>query len=253
LWPSFKWAIKKNIPNVFTMGNLVLGVLALLYIVEGNYELGISLVFISMVLDGLDGKLALKLKVTSELGKQLDSLCDLVSFGVVPAVILYQFSFYQFGAAGLLITVLFPMAGAYRLARFNLTKSSGSDFIGLPITMAGGALAALALHGDLYHTWIPPLYAVILTYLMVSRVRYPAIKKGQRNLKSLTVAVFYLGIVGYIVFVLFMREMVLYLLISYVSFGLLYNLVRLKRDENVEQSLVSVLLLGDKGDLPPHS
>ena len=113
-WESFKQGSKNNLPNLFTLMNLLLGMVALLYAFSGYYELSVSLIFIAMVMDGLDGKLAVKLNVCSDMGKQLDSLCDLVSFGVVPAAILYNLTLHEFGILGLILTLLFPAAGAFR-------------------------------------------------------------------------------------------------------------------------------------------
>jgi CDP-diacylglycerol--serine O-phosphatidyltransferase len=222
------------------MGNLVWGMLALFCALEGRNELSISLVFIAMVLDGLDGKIAAILKAGSELGKQLDSLCDLVSFGVVPAVIIYQVSLHRLGLAGMLIAIFFPLAGAYRLARFNLASPYNSWFTGLPITIAGGALAALSLHDSVFLTWIVPFYTFILSFLMVSKIQYPAIKKGQREVSPFTFILFYSGILSFIFFVIFWREMVLYLLMSYIVFGILNKLyLKLKSKEKTPCPLTS--------------
>ncbi|RJX25984.1 MAG: CDP-diacylglycerol--serine O-phosphatidyltransferase [Dethiobacter sp.] len=235
---SFKEPARKNIPNIFTMSNLILGMLALFYVLDGRNELSISLVFIAMVLDGLDGKIAVMLKACSELGKQLDSLCDLVSFGVVPAVIIYKTYLYQFGLVGMLFAMLFPLAGAYRLARFNLASPSNSWFMGLPITIAGGALAALSLHSNPSLAWVVPLYTFILAFLMISKIQYPAIKKGQREVSLFTFILFYSGILSFIFFVIFMREAVLYLLMSYIVFGILNKLYLKLKSGKVVVALV---------------
>jgi len=239
-WGKFKGTAIRNVPNILTMGNLFLGMLALLYLLDKRYELSISLILIAMVLDGLDGKIATTLKVESELGKQLDSLCDLVSFGVVPAVIIYSISLSQFGFIGFIVAALFPLAGAYRLAKFNLGLSSGPGFTGLPITVAGGTLAALALHSIFYLTWIAPIFTFLLALLMVSKVKYPAIKKGEQERNSFLFIIFYTGILSFIFFVIFRREVIFYFLLSYIVFGILSRIyLKIKSREEAPCSLTS--------------
>ncbi len=237
--------MKKSLPNLFTMANLLLGMLALLYAFSGRYELSVSLIFIAMVMDGIDGKLAVKLNVCTHLGKQLDSLCDLVSFGVVPSAVLYNLVLQEYGVIGITLALLFPAAGAYRLARFNITASSSPGFTGLPITIAGGALASLVFHNHLYTTWMTPVFMGVLTLLMVSRIPYPAVKKGQ----SLNIVLFYFyhsAVICLIIFILAWKEMVFYVLTTYVTFGLLASLYRLLRRR--QEAAISLSSGGDEID-----
>jgi len=245
-WGNFKETIKRNTPHFFTMGNLALGVLALLYALESQFELSISLILIAMVLDGVDGKLALKLKVSSELGKQLDSLSDLVSFGAAPAVLFYAMYFHQAGVAGLLLTLLFPLAGAYRLARFNIVSGDASCFKGLPITIAGGALAAMAIHPVLAESWPALLLVLSLVFLMTSKVPYPAPKKGQQEANPFIFLAFYMVVIGFIIVVLLVPELVIYLLASYIVFGFLSGFLKLLKD--AEEPLLS-LPWSNKGNM----
>ena len=99
------------------------------------------------MLDSLDGRVARLLRVDSQMGKELDSLADVVTFGAAPAVLMYYTSFSNYGIIGLYIAGLFPLFGAYRLARFNVTPSSTSMkyFTGVPITATGGLVAFLTL------------------------------------------------------------------------------------------------------------
>ncbi len=244
-WENFKQVTIKNLPNLFTIANLVLGMVALIYALNGLYELSVSLIFIAMVMDGIDGKLAVKLNVCSDMGKQLDSLCDLVSFGVVPAAIFYSLVMHDYGTLGLVLTVLFPAAGAYRLARFNITSSSQPGFTGLPITIAGGVLAALVLHGNIYSTWMAPFFVGLLSLLMVSKVPYPAVKKGQ-NINFILFLLFYSAVICFIIFVIAWREMVFYVLSTYVAFGLVGCFYRLLRRQ--EKPAISLSSGGDEID-----
>jgi CDP-diacylglycerol---serine O-phosphatidyltransferase len=173
--------IAKTIPNLFTVGNLFLGIVAMLLAFNGDalyLNYAAIMVIIGMVLDGLDGKLARMLNVQSEFGKELDSLSDVVTFGVAPALIMYVVLLEDMGWVGILLTGLFPVCGALRLARFNsATGGNTGYFVGLPITAAGGVLATLAL----YHNAFPPVYLILgmlgLSYLMVSNIKYPNFKK----------------------------------------------------------------------------
>lgn len=190
--------IRKNLPNFITLTNLSFGVLAIL-IASSTDKISlvrrgddINLIYYSClfvmaaaILDRFDGKLARKLNVTSDLGKQLDSLCDLISFGVAPAVIAWKlhFSFAQSlmpggVVIGYLIALIFPISGALRLARFNIQEDT-TYFQGIPITLAGSLLTLLNmlntflfLRGTFNQINIIICMALmlLLSYLMVSKL-----------------------------------------------------------------------------------
>jgi CDP-diacylglycerol--serine O-phosphatidyltransferase len=153
----------RAIPNLFTIGNLLCGVFSITFIMNGFLELASMLIFLAAVLDFLDGRIARKLKVNSELGVELDSLADIVSFGVSPALL-----FHSIATPSILTSIafiLFPTMGALRLARFNVKPTIGY-FKGLPIPAAGVSLAGMGLF--LYsNTWI----TILLALLMVSPIR----------------------------------------------------------------------------------
>ncbi|MDQ0340158.1 CDP-diacylglycerol--serine O-phosphatidyltransferase [Caldalkalibacillus uzonensis] len=172
--------ITRSIPSLFTLGNLFLGMMAILLAIQDEpryIDYAAILVIIGMVLDGLDGRMARMLNAASDFGKELDSLSDIVTFGVAPSVIMYLVVLHQLGPWGIAITALFPICGALRLARFSVQPGIPGFFVGLPITAAGGVLATFAL----YHSIFPPLFLpigmIILSLLMVSRIKYPNFKK----------------------------------------------------------------------------
>jgi len=171
--------VTKIIPSLLTVGNLIIGFIALILAYEGNTAQAALLVVIGMALDGLDGRAARYFHVESEFGKELDSLSDIVTFGVTPAFILFETSLRQDGWIGLCVAVLFPVCGALRLARFNVQNKSTKYFVGLPITAAGGILATLALYRNLLipAQVILPISMTVLALLMVSQVKYPNFKK----------------------------------------------------------------------------
>jgi CDP-diacylglycerol---serine O-phosphatidyltransferase len=154
-----------------TFANLGCGFAAILLIFEQRPGQAVSLIFLATVLDFFDGALARLAGHGSPLGQQLDSLADLVSFGIVPALLAYQFPAGPPRPVVGLVCMAFALGGAWRLALFNVVEPI-RDFRGLPITVAGGILTALAyLAGD----WPWPLLAagvLLLTFLMVSRVRF---------------------------------------------------------------------------------
>lgn len=164
---------------MFTLGNLYCGFLSIGFAANGEYKNAAILILIGMMLDSMDGRLARMLNADSTLGKELDSLADIVTFGAAPAFLVYYTCFIQYGMLGFAITGLFPLFGAYRLARFNISagKSSLKYFIGVPITAAGGILTILTLFGDRIPNIIIAVVFTALCFLMVSRLRIPSLKE----------------------------------------------------------------------------
>ncbi|MBK1813968.1 CDP-diacylglycerol--serine O-phosphatidyltransferase [Clostridium sp. YIM B02505] len=167
---------KSSIPNLFTFANLSFGVFSILATLNEDYFLAAIFVIIAALIDRYDGRVARFLNVSSELGKELDSLADLVSFGVAPSILIYsQFSFNSFGPKGLLgycVLIIFPICGAFRLARYNLAEFDGV-FRGVPITIAGSLMAIFALITTRYTVpmALPIILLLIFSYLMVSNFK----------------------------------------------------------------------------------
>ena len=102
----------KTLPSMFTVGNLFLGIIAIIFAVHDQWQYAAIMVIIGMFLDGLDGRVARMLNAQSEFGKELDSLSDVISFGVAPALIMYVAILQDMGVAGWIITAIFPICGA---------------------------------------------------------------------------------------------------------------------------------------------
>lgn len=205
--------MKKQIPNLFTLANLFLGCIAIIYTLQPGLTLTVNgfgenlvsmpekmmwagwLIIAAAIVDFFDGFIARLLKVTSELGKQLDSLSDIVSFGVAPGIIVFQFLRYSFSQepGGLDISVVWlfpalfiPCAGAYRLARFNIDTSLQYGFKGVPIPAIGILFASFPmLSWYNQESWIAELMLnkwfwygliVISSYLMISSLPMLALK-----------------------------------------------------------------------------
>ena len=198
------------LPNLFTTASLFAGFMGLLWAVQGRYELCASAILVSCLCDGLDGKVARLTKASSEFGIQLDSLVDLVAFGITPATMVYLWQIQHLGRIGLVVSFLYLTCGAMRLARFNVQAmhSAGGGkkfFTGLPIPAAACVLATLVLFvsrfsPDLFQA-ILPSWCVGLTFvlalLMVSKVRYASFKdlevvKTHPYTMSVTVVLFFI-------------------------------------------------------------
>ncbi|ANF97091.1 CDP-diacylglycerol--serine O-phosphatidyltransferase [Paenibacillus bovis] len=163
------------LPTLCTVLNLGAGTASLLLTVNGHYRLALIWIAMAAVFDVLDGLLARLLHCTSEFGKQLDSLADLISFGAAPAMLVLLYQLDDDRWLGPAAVILFVICGALRLARFNISGSI-NGFTGLPITAAGTLLALSSLSGpDLPSYWTIILMAV-MSLLMISRIPFPAFK-----------------------------------------------------------------------------
>lgn len=167
---------KSSIPNLFTFANLAFGLLSIIATYNDNYFLAAVFIIVAGLIDRYDGRVARYLNVSSELGKELDSLADLVSFGVAPSIltfVLYELDkFGPFGILGYICVILFPVCGAFRLARYNLSTFDGV-FTGVPITIAGSAVALFALltvHSKIT-VFVPVIILLSFSYLMISTLR----------------------------------------------------------------------------------
>ena len=172
---------------MLTTASLFIGFLGLTWAIKGDYAACALCILASCVFDGLDGKVARMTGSTSEFGVQLDSLADLVAFGVVPAIMAYLWMLESFGRLGLMAAFLFTACGALRLARFNVqaATSSKKHFVGLPIPAAACSLATLVLFTEYipqpYMDSIVPIATLVLVYVlsffMVSTVRFYSFKE----------------------------------------------------------------------------
>jgi CDP-diacylglycerol--serine O-phosphatidyltransferase len=172
------------LPSLLTTGNLFSGFLALIMTADARYVEAAVAIFVAMVLDVLDGKVARLTKTTTQFGLEFDSLADVVSFCVAPAFMLYTLALGALGRAAWLGAFLFVICGALRLARFNV-YSGVSDrryFVGLPTPAAAGIVASIVLlvGNDEIGRWLGSAIAVgtyLVGVLMVSTFRYYSFKE----------------------------------------------------------------------------
>jgi CDP-diacylglycerol---serine O-phosphatidyltransferase len=179
-------ALIQLLPNAMTLGSICAGVTAMRMALTGRFDAAVALLLLAALLDGVDGRLARALHSESLIGAELDSLADVINFGVAPAIVLYMFSLWQVPVIGWGAALVYVMCCVLRLARFNVadkTGASGGDtwFTGVP--SPGGALLALGpmfLAGAAPHLepphWSIAVWMVMVGLLMVSRFPTPSLK-----------------------------------------------------------------------------
>jgi CDP-diacylglycerol--serine O-phosphatidyltransferase len=234
------------LPNAFTIASIFCGMYAILYTTmhtsaESLYHAAMA-VFFAGFFDMCDGRVARLTKTQSEFGMEFDSLADIISFGVAPAVIVYRWALWPIGPIGILIAICFSACGAIRLARFNViarrSEGSGDFFMGLPIPIAASMLVAVVLaHFRLFegmpvtrHILVIGL-VLLLAFLMVSSVSFwtfKNVKFGRRTISTL----FALGLIMFIAGLKYPVSLILVVLIGgYIVAGIsreIYMLARKK-------------------------
>ena len=173
------------LPNLFTTGNLFCGFWSIISVFQEHYFYGAVAILLAAIFDVLDGKVARLSGATSKFGIQYDSLADLVSFGIAPAVLAFSWALRPFGRFGWFAAFLFVVCGALRLARFNVLAAIGDTkfFKGLPIPAAASMVSlVILLYLRLIETgWIKDIVVLgmiyVLAFLMVSSIRYFSFKE----------------------------------------------------------------------------
>jgi len=177
------------LPNTLTLIGVCIGLTSINFALNENYKLSIIAILIAAIIDGLDGRIARLIKGTSKVGKELDSLTDVISFGVAPAFIMYFWQLNSFGKIGWLLSLIYVVCVALRLARFNLntsTEASWRDnfFEGVP-SPAGGILVLSPLIYEisgfnifiLNYKIITPILFVLVSILLISKIPTYSFKK----------------------------------------------------------------------------
>ena len=255
----------KNIPNFFTLLNLVFGCIAIVYTLQVGQSIvilndqsgafdpyfpeklawGSMFIFLAAIVDFLDGFVARLFKATSKMGEQLDSLSDLVSFGVAPGMVLYQLLRLSYAQQengldvsfmALLPAFIFTAAAAWRLAKFNISTDQGNNFIGLPAPSAGLLIASFPLiiwyeyfgiQQILINKWF--LYGVIflVSYLMVSRLPLLALKFKDFTFRNNKARFIVIGLSALIIIVLALLKTIWLawpvIIVMYIILSLFYR------------------------------
>lgn len=211
------------LPNLFTTSALFAGFYGIVAAINNRFEAAAIAIFVAMVFDGMDGRIARLTNTQSDFGAQYDSLADMASFGLAPALIIYEWTLFEFGKLGWLAAFMYSAATALRLARFN-TQVGQADkryFQGLPSPAAAALVAALVWFGESYSIrelmlmpGIAMTFTVLAALLMVSNLRYYSFKDFDLRGRVPFVAV--LAIV--MVFVLVSLEPATVLITLFVSY-----------------------------------
>lgn len=218
------------LPHIFTLGNAFFGFCSLALAFEGELVAAAYCILMGALMDALDGRVARYIQVESDLGLQLDSLCDAISFCVAPAFLAYAWALNSLGIVGVCVGAVFVMAGVLRLARFNLIHCQQSVFfLGVPTTLAGCFVTILLLNSNrflVHHSFSLGLSLLMcaLAGLMVSNVRFPTFKQKKINL-SRERALVLVGALFAIFAVMRLQILLMILFVSYFVFSLAYNVL----------------------------
>src|SRR5712692_5125143 len=237
------------VPSLFTIGNIFCGYYSIISTLRGNWDYAAILIGIGYILDGLDGRIARLTKTASDFGLQLDSIADVITFGVAPAMLAFSWGFGAIegidGSAkhvhqlGSLASFAFVVCGALRLARFNLQAkkppetSSKRYFVGLPIPAGAGMIAAVV------HFFKTPTLLVgsallwsflilLVAFLMISTVRYSSFKEFDVKKARPSLALFGTAMLISLIY-MYSEVMLLGMATTYLISGLIHELVLVVR------------------------
>jgi len=177
------------LPNILTLIGVCIGLSSIKFALDSKYEIAIIAIIFAGVIDGLDGRIARLIKGTSKVGKELDSLTDVISFGVAPAFIMYFWSLNNLGKFGWLLCLIYVVCVALRLARFNVQSNEEASwkdnfFEGVP-SPAGGILVLIPLIYSLSelkflninYNFVVPVFFILVSLLLISKVPTYSLKK----------------------------------------------------------------------------
>ena len=252
---NFKLVSTKNtrvlLPNIFTLVGVCIGLSSIKFAFDGRFEIAVLAIIVAGIIDGLDGRIARLIKATSKVGKELDSLTDVISFGVAPAFIMYFWELNKLGRVGWLICLIYVVCVALRLARFNVSSNAEPSwrdnfFEGIP-SPAGGILVLMPLIFsfselqiiNLDYNIIVPIFFITISILLISKVPTYSLKKivVQRNMTifSLLGIVLYFGLILIYTFNTLILSGLAYLLVipfSAVHYYKIKNKFKTQFDDN---------------------
>lgn len=218
------------LPNALTLCGLFLGFYAILSAINGNFIHAAWAIILANIFDGLDGLVARLTKTTTKFGIELDSLSDLVTFGVAPSILIYKFTLDDFGRIGFAVCFLFVACGALRLARFNVQTAIIKSFKGLPIPGAATFIAAIVIFYIDFLNLQPEknllllIVTTIISLLMVSTIKFHGLKEIDFREKK---PVWILFLFLFIIFFIFIQPTVaIFTIVSlYVLSGIIENII----------------------------
>lgn len=234
------------LPNMLTMGSILCGFYALVICsgtpTDDDFYTACLLVILAAFLDSIDGRVARLTKTQSAIGVQLDSLADVMSFGMVPAVIAYSWSLHELGTNGVFIAFTYLAAGTFRLARFNVMamtddgkpKPPGKYMMGLPIPAAAAILISIVVaHTLTGRVSQAPVFVggvvLALAFFMVSKVPFRSFKDLKLNARTAVFVMIALGTTGYVALRYHPSMALVWMLGCYVTIGLAETVIHLAR------------------------
>jgi CDP-diacylglycerol---serine O-phosphatidyltransferase len=173
--------LKHVIPNAVTLANIALGFMGIVAAARGDFHRSVIFLFCAALCDLADGKLARALNASTKFGMELDSLSDMVSFGIAPAVLVYLSVLHPLGWLGWAVALIYPLCGAIRLARYNSDASTigSKTFLGCPIPIAASYLWSMVLVRDSLSVWAIGAGTLFVAGAMVSTLKVPKFRKGE--------------------------------------------------------------------------
>ena len=240
------------LPNILTLFGVCIGLSSIKFAFDGNFELAVIALIVAGIIDGLDGRIARLIKGTSKVGKELDSLTDVISFGVAPAFIMYFWSLVEIGRLGWLVALIYVVCVALRLARFNISSSGeptwkDNFFEGIP-SPAGGILVLMPLIYSLsevqvfnlnYQIAVPTLF-IIVSILLISKIPTYALKKivvpRNTTIFLLFSVILFFGLLFIYTFNTIVVAGTIYLLSIPVSAFHFYSILKNKKSEEAEET-----------------
>jgi len=228
-------------PSVITLGNIIAGFFSIISTLNGNFSQAAWAILVAMCMDILDGRIARIMNSTSKFGIEFDSLADIISFGIAPAALMYEFVLSEHGRGGAMVAFLFVITGVLRLARYNVKAHEGEStdfFIGLPIPAAAGILASFVIvYGmfvqEITRRTIPllmkrmpflfnsiPVIMIILSFLMVSNIRYSNFRKFRLS-KRIPFRILMFIVIPGLIFLAYPENTILIIFMLYILSGII--------------------------------
>lgn len=172
---------RRIVPNSISSISLIFGILSIFKTFEHDFFYAAVFIILAVLADSMDGRAARLLGVSGDFGKELDSLCDLGSFGVAPAIMIYHYGMTELGLAGQIIAAFFTIGGAMRLARFNVNAATVKGYFqGMPIPAGACCLATYVLSGYTFSPMMVAVMTFVIAVIMYSNVKFPDFK-GKGN------------------------------------------------------------------------
>jgi len=245
---------KKNarviLPNMLTLVGVCIGLTSIKFALDGKFEFAIIAIIFAAIIDGLDGRIARLIKATSKVGKELDSLTDMISFGVAPAFIMYFWKLYTFGKFGWLLCLVYVICVALRLARFNINSNQepawkDNFFEGVP-SPAGSILVLTPLiisissfnHINLNYDMIVPIFFVLTSLLLISKFPTYSFKKIVIQRKTTIFLLFsiilFFGLLLIYPFNVVSVSALIYLCLLPISYIHFQNIKKINENQNIQ-------------------